>query len=188
MTDVMNQIFDRALGIPYDQIFEKAAGGEIQDSVLAGSKREINYLLLPDQFRIWDPQRPDLYMSASIRLTKGERFANFQFVTRPGVVQDGLASERHPDMVPKQFVGVVLEKFPYTSAIEVVWNWCYPEFNFGPFVGAYLKSADKIQAARSTRSAQVYAPFGFAVRNTEDVCIDPDSTNIQVVRAIFRKI
>ncbi len=175
-------------GVPFEELLERVGNGESKGAFVGGSGRALDYSITEDSIKITDEHDLQYEMEATCRDGVAE-FTLFTNVVPPDA-GNSEARVRHPDMFAAKFVSFALQYFKSkdmdVKACKDLW---YPpdSDNLDTFKEIYGKTHDKVQAAKATWSAKVFAQNGYTEINEEDIQIDTLLNSDHAVTANFSR-
>lgn len=175
-------------GIPFYELLERAGKGESAGSFVSGSGRTLDYLITEDSLKIADGHNLQYEMEATCRDGVAE-FTLFTNVVLPDA-RNVEARVRHPDMFAAKFVSFALHYFKSKGIdVRVCEDLWYPpdSDNLDAFKEVYGRTKDKVQAAKATWSAKVFAKFGYTEINENGIQVEPLLQSGYAVTAIFSR-
>lgn len=174
-------------GIPFSTLFQRVSEGEITGTIQGGSGSELTYEIQPDLIYIQDKVYPDRLMAARFE----EGVARFEIQTRESgldVVGKNIPWEVHPDMYAREFVGVSLAHFARNGLTVNTCKgiWKPGSDNYQQYRQELQLNGNYIRAAKQTKSAKIFAAYGYTEVTKEDIGSIP-LWNTSIVTVLFHK-
>ena len=164
-------------GIPMD-VIRKIGDGDSEEDFTGGSGRRLHFRARENHFEIYDTSIWDnRHLSASLF---GETLSFSLFSRRRKLLGRGWSSQ-HPDMYAREFVGLTIWYFETDgrSVKSILDSWYPGSMNYSEYKTEVKKDGDKLRAALSTRSGQIYPRWGYlllaedAIHDIEDSYYGP---------------